>query len=99
MEWAAGLPSTADKGVPCLDMFWWCWLFTDTAEVLYDKPGGELSADSSPSATGPTEAETDRRKSEGRRTCECAGCEGAAGAAIADIDGGMDERRLLCLYV
>lgn len=42
------------------------------------------------------EADTDRRSSEGLWVGAGAG---AAVVGIADIDGGMDERRLLCLYV
>lgn len=65
-------------------------------ELLYERPGGELSPDSSPSATGPTEAETDRRRSEG--LWGAFGFE-TGGAAMADIPGGIDERRRRCLYV
>ncbi len=93
----AGLPSTVDSGVPCRDISiisLCCWLVIETPEVLYASPGGELSADSSPSLSGPTEAETDRRRSEGR--CVAPVTEAIA-AAVTDTDGGIDDRLLRCL--
>jgi hypothetical protein len=62
--------------------------------LLYVRPGGDVSPDSSPSATGPTEADTDLLRSEGRWWAEVAA---AIAAVVAEMEGGMEERRLLCL--
>ena len=59
--------------------------------------GGELFASSWFSLTGATELDMDRRSSLGR--CERAGWAPVVAAAIALIPGGIEERRLLCLYV
>ena len=67
--------------------------------VLYVNPGGELSADSSPSGTGPTETETDLRRSEGRWAFGATTAAPPGAALIADIEGGMEDRLLRCLYV
>ena len=60
------------------------------------RAGGELRSPSSPSTTGPTEVETDRRRSLER--CGACGIPFAVIAATAvPTPVGIDERRLRCL--